>query len=260
MELRKENVVLRREGRIGILTLNRPGKLNALNVSLIRELGEVLNHIREDDEMSVIIVTGEGRAFSVGADMEVIGGLGSPKTFRKVMRERWHSKFDAMEDMEKLFIAALNGFTLGGGLELALACDLRVAAEGVKLALPEIGFGLIPDAGGTIRLSRLVGPSAAKELILSGEAITSEEAKALGLVNKVLPAENFLQETMEYAKKFADKSPVALGLGKVAVNRNLNQDIKSGLDDAVLIQSILLETPEYAEALKALMEKQSKGS
>jgi len=263
MELRNKNVLFRKEEGLGLLTLNRPEKLNALNVPLIEEFGEVLDVIREDDEIGVVIITGEGRAFSVGADIDVIEHLGSPEAFRKDMKKLWHKNFDSIEEMEKLFIAALNGVTLGGGLELALACDLRVAAEGISLGLPEINFGLIPDAGGTIRLARLIGPGMAKELILSGELIPCEEANGLGLVNRVLPSQNFLEEVFHYASKFVNKSAVAVGLGKVAVNKCLNQDIKSGLEDAIIIQSILLETPEYQEAVKAFKEKQktrSKGT
>jgi enoyl-CoA hydratase len=151
--------------------------------------------------------------------------------------------------MEKLFIAALNGITLGGALELALACDLRVAAANAVFGLPEINFGLIPDAGGTIRLTRLIGPGAAKELILSGKFIPSDDAKSMGLIQRIFAAENFMEEVAEYSKPFEQKSPIALGLGKFAVNKNVHQDIGSGLEDALFIQSILLETREHREAL-----------
>jgi enoyl-CoA hydratase len=258
MELKNKNILFRKEERIGIVTLNRPEKLNALNIPLIEEMEEVLGLIREDDGIGVVVLTGAGKAFSVGADIDMLSDLGPTATFRKKMKQLWHRTFGAIEEMDKLFIAALNGHTLGGGLELALTCDLRVAAEGIALGLPEINFGLIPDAGGTIRLARLVGPGIAKELILSGESITSEEAKACGLVNKVFPAHHFLEDALRYAEKFASKSGIAVALGKVAIQKNMNQDIQAGLEDAILIQSVLLKTPEYRESVESFKEKLKK--
>ena len=255
MVLKNETVRYSKEGRRCILTLHRPEKLNALTVSLVTELNEALDYIRNDKEISVVIITGAGRAFSVGADIDMIENLGTPDRFRTETRERWHKAFNAIEGMEKLFIAALNGITLGGALELSLACDLRVAAAGAVVGLPEINFGLIPDAGGTIRLTRLIGPGAAKELILSGKLIPCEEAKAMGLVQQIFPAENFMEAVMEYSKPFEQKSPMALGLGKSAVNKNVHQDTESGLEDALIIQSILLETNEHREALDEFKKK-----
>ena len=255
MALKNETIRYSKEGRRCVLTLNRPEKLNALNVPLATELNDALDYIRNDKEISVVIITGAGRSFSVGADIEVIENLGSPDKFRAETREIWHKPFNAIEGMEKLFIAALNGMTLGGALELSLACDLRIAATDAVFGLPEISFGLIPDAGGTIRLTRLIGPAATKELILSGKLIASDEAKARGLVQQVFPAESFMEAVMEYSKQFEDKSPIALGLGKSAVNKNVNQDTGSGLEDALFVQSILLETNEHREALDAYKKK-----
>lgn len=256
--LKNEMVLFEKKERLCIVTLNRPEKLNAFNVSLIQEFQEVLDFIIEDDEISVVIVTGAGRAFSVGADLDMLNDLGTPEVFRRDIRRLWHKSFGTIEDMEKLFIAALNGWTLGGALEMAIACDLRVAAKGVSLGLPEIKYGIIPDAGGTNRLARLIGSSSTKEMVLSGESITCEEAHRIGLVNKALPPENFLDEVIKYASKFVDKSGVALGLGKLAVNRSLNQDVKSGLEDAIIIQSILLKSSGYQDTIKAFAEKKGK--
>ena len=255
MELKNETILYSKEGRRCILTLNRPEKLNALTVPLVTELNDALDFIRNDEEITVVIITGAGRAFSVGADIDMIENLGSPETFRTETRERWHKAFNAIEGMEKLFIAALNGITLGGALELALACDLRVAATDVVFGLPEINFGLIPDAGGTIRLTRLIGPGAAKELILSGKMISSEDAKSMGLIQQVFPSESFMEAVTEYSKPFEQKSPIALGLGKSAVNKNVHQDTGSALEDALIIQSILLETSEHREALDDFKKK-----
>ena len=154
--------------------------------------------------------------------------------------------------MEKLFIAAINGIAIGCGLELALACDLRIAAEGVKMGLPEINYGLIPDAGGTIRLTRIVGAGFTKEMILSGESIKSEEAQEIGLINRILPPENFLENAKEYASKFLNKSGTAIGLGKLTINKSMDQDIKSGLEHALITQSLLLHSEEYKRAMIAI--------
>jgi enoyl-CoA hydratase len=256
--LENKPVLFRKERGIGIITLNRPEKLNALVPALIVEFSQILDVIREDDELSVIVLTGAGRTFSTGADIDMLSSLEPSDSFRRTTREMWQRPFDAMEDMEKLFIAALNGLALGMGMELALACDLRVAAEGVKIALPEINFGIIPDVGGTIRLTRLVGPSVAKELALSGDSISCEEAREIGLINKILPADNFMEEVFRYASRFAGKPRVALGMGKLTLNRNTSQDIKAGLEDALNIQSVLLKTPDYRERIDSFREKLKK--
>jgi len=255
MKLRNETILFSKEGRRCVLTLNRPEKLNALNVPLVTELNDALDFIKSDKEISLVIITGAGRAFSAGVDLDVIENLGSPDRFRTETRERWHKTFNTIEGMEKLFIAALNGLTLGGALELALACDLRVAAADAVFGLPQINFGLIPDAGGTIRLTNLIGPGAAKELLLSGKLIPSEDAKSMGLIQQIFSTEHFMEDVFNYSKQFEQKSPIALGLGKSAVNKNMHQDIGTGLEDALFIQSILLETREHQEALDDFKKK-----
>jgi enoyl-CoA hydratase len=157
--------------------------------------------------------------------------------------------------MEKLFIAAINGIAIGGGVELALACDLRIAAECANFSMLEIRYGLIPDAGGMNRLPKLIGPARAKELILSGEPISSGEALRIGLLNRVFPDDGFAQAAKTYAQKFLDKSPMALGRGKLVVNRGMNLDTRAGLDDAAMLQSLLLDSDEYQEAMRIFNEK-----
>ncbi|MBT3311653.1 MAG: enoyl-CoA hydratase/isomerase family protein, partial [Desulfobacteraceae bacterium] len=237
---------------LGIIKLNKPDKLNAISIQMITEFIEVLNFIRVDDELKVIIITGEGEAFSTGADFEFVLNIGTPEKLREATRQYWNKAFDAIEEMEKLFIAAINGIAIGCGLELALACDLRIAAEGVKMGLPEINYGLIPDAGGTIRLTRIVGAGFTKEMILSGESIKSEEAQEIGLINRILPPENFLENAKEYASKFLNKSGTAIGLGKLTINKSMDQDIKSGLEHALITQSLLLHSEEYKRAMIAI--------
>lgn len=235
---------------LALILLNRPRKLNALSLEMMEQFGQCLDAIRHDDEISVVIVTGEGTAFSVGADLEFLHRLGAPEDFRKALFQYWHRHFDAMENMEKLFVAALNGITLGGALEMALVCDLRIAAEGIQLAMPQIRYGLLPDSGGTNRLAKLIGRSMTKELILSGEPIDSQEALRIGLVDRVLPAQDFLSHAHRYVEKFLGKSSSAIGLGKLAVNRGEELGSKDGLVDAALFQSILLNSDPYKRAIK----------
>ena len=161
-----------------------------MNIPLIEEFKDVLGFIDEDEEISVVVITGAGRAFSAGADLDMLLGYESLQAFRRELKGQWQKAVNTLEEMEKLFIAALNGITLGGACELAIACDLRVAVEGMSMALMEIKHGMIPDVGSTSRLPNLVGSAMAKEMILSGDRITSEEAYRIGLVNKVFPANN----------------------------------------------------------------------
>ena len=258
-ELRNEFVLFEREGRLATLTLNRPKKLNALNLDLINEFQQALDAIRRDDEISVVIVTGAGKSFSAGADLEFLHDLGSPAQFRKDLKKNWHGPFDAIENMEKLFIAAINGAAVGGGVELALACDLRIAAVGASFSMPEIKYGLMPDAGGTNRLPKLIGMARAKELVFSGEPITSDEACRIGLVNSIFPDEGFMESARGYARKFLDKSPLALGLGKLVMNRSVDLDTRAGLEDAAMLQSVLLQSEEYQEAVRRFDEKRKNG-
>ena len=251
-KLKNEHIILIKDNHLGIIKLNKPDKLNAISIQMITEFIEVLNFIRVDDELKVIIITGEGEAFSTGADFEFVLNIGTPEKLREATRQYWNKAFDAIEEMEKLFIAAINGIAIGCGLELALACDLRIAAEGVKMGLPEINYGLIPDAGGTIRLTRIVGAGFTKEMILSGESIKSEEAQEIGLINRILPPENFLENAKEYASKFLNKSGTAIGLGKLTINKSMDQDIKSGLEHALITQSLLLHSEEYKRAMIAI--------
>ncbi|MBT4363145.1 MAG: enoyl-CoA hydratase/isomerase family protein [Desulfobacteraceae bacterium] len=252
IKLKNEHIVFIKDNHLGIIKLNKPDKLNAISIQMITEFIEVLNFIRVDNELKVIIITGEGEAFSTGADFEFVLNIGTPEKLREATRQYWNKAFDAIEEMEKLFIAAINGIAIGCGLELALACDLRIAAEGVKMGLPEINYGLIPDAGGTIRLTRIVGAGFTKEMILSGESIKSEEAQQIGLINRILPPENFLENAKEYASKFLNKSGTAIGLGKLTINKSMDQDIKSGLEHALITQSLLLHSEEYKRAMIAI--------
>ena len=253
-EPKSDLVLLEKQGRLATITINRPAKLNALSLDLMDELGQVLESVARDDEISVVILTGAGKFFSVGADLDFLHSLGTPEQFKKVLKTSWHNNFDAIENMEKLFIAAINGPAMGGAVEMALACDLRVITESATLALPQITFGLIPDSGGTNRLSKQIGLAQAKEFVFSGESINCHKASGLGLVNKVFPDEEFTAGVREYAELFLDKSPTALGLGKLLINKSLDMDTRAGLEAAGEVQSRLLDGEEYRQAMRIFVK------
>jgi len=258
MSTNTELVLFEKTGRLATVTINRPDKLNALSLSLMEELSSVLDTIRGDSEISVVVVTGAGKHFSAGADLDFVHSLNSPEQFKETLATYWHGNFNAIEDMQKLFIAAINGTAVGGGLELALACDLRVATETARLALPEIVYGLIPDSGGTNRLARLIGTARTKELALSGDYITSGDACRIGLLNRVFPDRDFAHAVRRYAERFLDKSPMALGLGKRTINRSFDLNIRDGLDDAAAAQAELLGSEEYRQAVRKFIKKHDK--
>src|SRR5438874_2528830 len=210
-----ETLLLEWRGRVTIITINRPAKLNALNIQTRAEGAAALDELREDESVRVVVITGAGeKAFVAGADIAEFEGR-TAVTQRDVMTAR--SLFTAVDTFPKPVIAMINGFCLGGGCELALSCDLRVAGENARFGQPEINLGIIPGGGGTQRLTRLVGEGKAMEMILTGEIIDAKTAFSIGLVNHVMPAEQLQAKTMEIANRIAGKSPIALSLAKEAV-------------------------------------------
>lgn len=253
MEL--QYIVYKKSEGVGTITLNRPAKLNAINFEMLDELWTLFQDIIVDDDIRVILLRAEGRYFSAGADLEIVGGM-TPTKFRWRQRKYWNRVLSEFEDIQKLTIAALNGPAIGGGLELALCCDLRYSVDDAHFSLPEINFGILPDSGGTVRLPWLIGLARAKELILTGDSITARRADELGLVNAVFPRESFEEEVRKIAAKMAQKAPLALGLGKQLINRSFQQrDIKTCLEEATDVQTILILTEDYQEAVKAYTEK-----
>src|SRR5688500_8074549 len=209
-----QNILLEESNRIATLTINRPDKRNALNQATRDEILQALDSLESSDSR-VVVVTGAGdKAFIAGADIGEFEGR-TVLTQRDVMKQR--RIFDAVEEFPKPVIAMINGFCLGGGMEFALACDIRIAADNAKLGQPEINLGIIPGGGGTQRLTRLVGEGKAMELILTGDLIEAVEAKSLGVVNDVVPAAQLRERVLALAGKIAEKSPVALRMAKEAV-------------------------------------------
>src|SRR5512132_3686071 len=210
-----ETLLLERRDRVAIVTINRPDKRNALNIKTREEGAALLEELRNDASIGVVVITGAGdKAFIAGADIAEFAGR-SAMMQRDVMTGR--SLFTAIDVFPKPVIAMINGYCLGGGCELALACDLRIASEAASLGQPEINLGIIPGGGGTQRLPRLVGEGKAMEMILTGEIINAQEAFRCGLVNQVVPADQLEAKTMEIANRMAEKSPIALQLAKEAV-------------------------------------------
>ncbi len=250
-----KNISYEMSAGVGTITLNRPEKLNAISFDMLDELWTLLQDIVVDDEVRVILLTGAGRYFSAGADLDILEGL-TLATFRARQRKYWNRVYSEFEDIQKLTIAAINGPAIGGGMELALCCDLRYAAAEATFRMPQINFGLLPDAGATLRLPWLMGLPQAKEFILSGDPIDAQEAMAFGLVNRVFPQLTFSEQVQELANKMAQKPPLALGMGKQLINRSYQQrDAKAGLEDAMDVQSVLIATEDYEEGIKAFHEK-----
>src|ERR1700741_2507012 len=209
-----ETLLLEKRERVAIITINRPDKRNALNIKTREEGAALLEELRNDSSVGVVVFTGAGdKAFIAGADIAEFAGRTSI-TQRDVMMQR--SLFNAIDSFPKPVIAMINGFCLGGGCELALACDIRVASDSAKLGQPEINLGIIPGGGGTQRLPRVVGMGQAMRLVLSGELVDAAEALRIGLVDVVHPAAELRDRTMELARKMAEKSPVALRMAKSA--------------------------------------------
>jgi enoyl-CoA hydratase len=248
-----ETLLLERAGRVAIVTINRPDKRNALNIKTREEGAAVLEELSSDDSVGVVVFTGAGdKAFVAGADIAEFSGR-TAITQRQVMMGR--SLFTAIDTFPKPVIAMINGYCLGGGCELALACDIRIASESASFGQPEINLGIIPGGGGTQRLTRLVGEGKAMELILTGEIIDAKTAFAIGLVNHVVPADQLQGKTMEIANRIADKSPIALRLAKEAVKLASRSNLDEGLRREVDLFALCFSSEDKNEGVSAFLEK-----
>jgi enoyl-CoA hydratase len=248
-----ETLLFERRGRVGIVTINRPDKRNALNIQTREEGAALLEELRGDSSVGVVVITGAGdKAFIAGADIGEFAGR-TAMMQRDVMTAR--SLFNAIDSFPKPVIAMINGYCLGGGCELALACDIRVASESASFGQPEINLGIIPGGGGTQRLTRLVGEGKAMEMILTGEIIDAQTAFNIGLVNHVFPAEQLEAKTLEIAYRIADKSPVALSLAKEAVKLASRSTLDEGLRREVDLFALCFSTEDKDEGVGAFLEK-----
>jgi enoyl-CoA hydratase len=248
-----ETLLVERRERVAIITINRPDKRNALNIKTREEGAALLEELGADDSVGVVVFTGAGdKAFIAGADIGEFAGR-TAMMQRNVMTSR--SLFTAIDTFPKPVIAMINGYCLGGGCELALACDIRIASETASFGQPEINLGIIPGGGGTQRLTRLVGEGKAMELILSGEIIDAKTAHAIGLVNHVFPADQLQAKTMEIANRIAGKSPVALSLAKESVKLASRSNLDEGLRREVDLFALCFSTADKDEGVSAFLEK-----
>jgi enoyl-CoA hydratase len=249
-----ETVLYQVEDHVATVTLNRPDVHNAQNDTLRRELHQIFTALTIDDDVKVIVVTGAGdRAFSAGADIREFVEPASPVQLRE---RRKRIEYRAMMDRcSQPIIAAINGFALGGGLELALACDIRIAAENATLGLTEINLAIIPGGGGTQRLPRLIGRGKALEMILTGARIPAAEALRLGIVERVVPAGDALKAATELARTIAEKAPIALRYAKEAVVKGLGMSLEDGLRLEGDLSTLLRTTEDRVEGAKAFLEK-----
>jgi enoyl-CoA hydratase len=248
-----ETILVDRRDRVAIITINRPEKRNALNIQTRAEGAAILDELRNDDSIRVVIFTGAGdKAFIAGADIAEFAGRTALQQ-RAIMLER--GLFNAIDTFPKPVIAMVNGYCLGGGCELALACDIRIASETASFGQPEINLGIIPGGGGTQRLPRLVGEGKAMEMILTGEIINAQEAFRCGLVNQVVPADHLEAKTMEVANRIAEKSPIALRLAKEAVKLASRSNLDEGLRREVDLFALCFSSEDKDEGVKAFLEK-----
>jgi enoyl-CoA hydratase len=247
-------LIYEKKETIGILTINRPEKLNALSNQLTSELKTVLDEIEQDDELRVLIITGAGeKAFVAGADINELL-VRDARIGRKVSKERQYLFF-RIENLAVPVIAAVNGYALGGGLELALACSIRICSERAQFGAPEVKLGIIPGDGGTQRLPRLIGLGRAMEMILSGDLIDAGEAYRIGLANKVVPHEKLMEITLELAEKIASRPPLAVQFAKEAVNSSVGAGVESGYALESTLHALSCTTEDKKEGVSAFLEK-----
>jgi enoyl-CoA hydratase len=249
-----ETLIVARDGAVAVVTINRPAVLNALNAQTVDDLRRALLELRRDEEVRAVVVTGAGeKAFVAGADINELSRQ-HPAAGRDLAARGQHV-FDLVEHLGKPVIAAINGFALGGGCELAMACTFRIAADGARLGQPEINLGIIPGYGGTQRLPRLVGRDRAMELILTGRHVTAAEALAMGLVTRVVPAAILMDEALALATELASKAPLAVRYAMVAVNRGLDMPFEQACAYEAALFGLATATEDMREGTRAFLEK-----
>ena len=246
-------VTLERNGAVGVITMNRPEALNALNGEVLADLSAVLDEVANDDSILVAIVTGAGRSFVAGAD------IGQMSTMTPAEAKKFglfgNQVFMKLETLEKPTIAAVNGFALGGGCELSMSCDIRIASEKAKFGQPEVGLGITPGFGGTQRLSKLVGKGMAKYLVLSAETINAEEALRIGLVERVVEPEALMETAEKLAQTIASKAPIAVAMAKTCINKGDHVDLHTGCSLEAEAFGGCFGTEDQKEGMRAFLEK-----
>lgn len=255
------NILLEKKGSIAVATINRPKALNALNSQVLEDLNELLDLVKADEEIRALVLTGSGeKAFVAGADIAEMSTL--TKTEGEAFGKKGNDVFRKLETLAIPTVAAVNGFALGGGCELAMSCDIILAAGpnaegkgGAKFGQPEVGLGITPGFSGTQRLPRRVGVAKAKELIFSGKQIGAEEAKRIGLVNEVYAAEELLNKAVEMAKSFTANAPIAVKYSKACIDRGMQMDIDNGIALENELFAMCFATEDQKEGMGAFLEK-----
>jgi len=249
-----QNILSEVKDGLAIITVNRPQKLNALNDDVINELFDVFYHLKKDTSIGAVIITGAGdKAFVAGADIKELSEL-TPLTGKAKML-KGQALFNLIEHMDKPVVAAVNGYALGGGCELIMACTVRFAVDSAKFGQPEVNLGIIPGYGGTQRLSRLVGKGRALELILSGEMIDAQESYRIGLVNKIYPKDKLMEESEKFCRRIMAKGPLAIRYALESVTRGMEQSLTEGLNLEANLFGLLCATDDMKEGLAAFLEK-----
>ena len=249
-----ENLLVEQKDRVALLTINRPKSLNALNGETLRELVQAFSTLEQEEEVKVIILTGAGdKAFVAGGDISVMAKA-TPLLARELALQA-QRLFNRIETCSKPVIAAINGYALGGGCELAMACDIRLASDNAKIGQPEINLGIIPGWAGTQRLPRLVGKGRAKELIFTGDMLSAAEARDIGLVNRVFPQAELLAAATQMAQKIAAKGGIALRLAKEAIDNGMEMDITRAGDYEADLFALCFATEDQKEGMGAFLEK-----
>lgn len=246
-------LIIEKKEKICTVKINNPESMNALNSTILSELNAAFDEIASDSSISVVIITGEGRAFVAGADIAQMSTMNA--TEGKAFGVQGSAVFRKIEKLDKPVIAAINGFALGGGCELALACDIRIASSKAKIGQPETGLGITPGFSGTQRLPRLIGEGRAKELIYTARPVKADEALAMGLVNKVVEPEVLMEEAQNMAAAIAKNAPVALRYSKEAINKGIQTDIDSGIAIENDLFALCFATDDQKEGMKAFFEK-----
>lgn len=248
-----ENLKYEVKENIAYITVNRPEALNALNRAVLKDLKAAFTAVEEDAAVKAVILTGEGRAFVAGADISQMVGLSGVEGYD--MMKEGAEVMNQIENVSKPVIGAINGFALGGGCELAMACDIRIASEAAKFGQPEVNLGIIPGFGGTQRLPRLVGKGMGKYLIMTAEVIKADEALRIGLVEKVVPTEDLMATCEKIAKTIMSKAPLAIKAAKTAVNTGIMLDVRTGVEFETAATTAPFCSEDRVEGMTAFLEK-----
>lgn len=250
----QQYIQLEKKEDVAIVRINRPEKLNAMNADVVKEIGGMMDQLDRDDSIKVVIITGTGeKAFSAGADIEYMSKISPLEAEQYAVTG--HATLNRIENLSKPVIAAVNGYALGGGCELALSCDIRIASKNAAMGQPEVTIGICPGWGGTQRLMRVIGLARAKDLIYTGRRISADEAFQMGLVNRVVELPQLMEECMNMAKQIAKNSAIAVRVSKTLLNRGIDSDINTGLKLEIFGWSLCFTHPDRQQRMTAFVQK-----